>query len=136
VSRDSVTFTVEGRPRGKSRPRFANGHAYTPKSTREAEDAVRAAYLAKGVPAFDGPLHVLITAHFRPPSRLCKAERERMAAMSEYHTSKPDADNIAKLVLDALQGAAYPDDAQVSSVSCVKVYGLDECTVVSIRALA
>lgn len=33
---------------------------------------------------------------------------------------RPDADNVAKLVLDALNGAAWEDDTQVVSLSVVK----------------
>ena len=33
---------------------------------------------------------------------------------------RPDADNVAKLVLDALNGAAWEDDTQVVALSVVK----------------
>lgn len=35
---------------------------------------------------------------------------------------KPDADNILKAVLDALNGVAYEDDRQVVEVLCIKKY--------------
>lgn len=35
---------------------------------------------------------------------------------------KPDADNILKLGLDALNGVAYADDKQVISCECIKAY--------------
>jgi len=40
-----------------------------------------------------------------------------------YPTKKPDADNIAKIVLDALNGVAYTDDTQVVNLSVQKRYG-------------
>ena len=40
-----------------------------------------------------------------------------------YPTKKPDADNIAKIVLDALNGVAYTDDTQVINLSVQKRYG-------------
>lgn len=40
------------------------------------------------------------------------------------HTAKPDADNLAKAVLDAMTRAgAWKDDSQVSSLRVMKYYG-------------
>ena len=38
-------------------------------------------------------------------------------------TIKPDCDNIAKIVLDALNGLAYDDDSQVTELEVHKFYG-------------
>ncbi len=38
-------------------------------------------------------------------------------------TTKPDGDNILKVVLDALNGLAYDDDKQVVKMGIIKVYG-------------
>jgi Holliday junction resolvase RusA-like endonuclease len=37
-------------------------------------------------------------------------------------TKKPDADNILKAVLDALNGLAYNDDSQIVSARIEKLY--------------
>ena len=46
-----------------------------------------------------------------------------------WPAKKPDSDNIAKVVLDALNGIAYHDDTQIVMVVAKKVYssleGLD-----------
>ena len=39
---------------------------------------------------------------------------------SEPNTFKPDADNIAKLVMDGMNGAVWGDDSQVAEVHVVK----------------
>ena len=36
---------------------------------------------------------------------------------------KPDCDNIAKIILDSLNGIAYADDKQIISLSVEKYYG-------------
>lgn len=36
---------------------------------------------------------------------------------------KPDSDNIAKAILDALNGVAYYDDSQVVGLTVKKEYG-------------
>ena len=41
-------------------------------------------------------------------------------------TKKPDADNIGKVVLDALNKVAFKDDNQVSSLFIEKRYSEDE----------
>ena len=38
-----------------------------------------------------------------------------------FDTKRPDADNLQKFVLDALEGIAYEDDAQVVSIAVKKV---------------
>ncbi len=48
-----------------------------------------------------------------------------------YVPKKPDCDNIAKIILDALNGLAYDDDAQVVKLYVEKRYGaFDHVTVV------
>ena len=39
------------------------------------------------------------------------------------HTKRPDCDNLAKSILDALNGIAYDDDSQICSLSVFKFYG-------------
>jgi Holliday junction resolvase RusA-like endonuclease len=39
-----------------------------------------------------------------------------------HHTSKPDADNLIKVVKDALNSVVYGDDSQVADQRCVKAY--------------
>ena len=41
-----------------------------------------------------------------------------------YRTARPDCDNLAKSVLDALQGVVYADDSQVARLEVVKVNAL------------
>ena len=36
-----IRFTIPGNPVPKARPRFANGHAFTPEKTRSYEEMVR-----------------------------------------------------------------------------------------------
>ena len=90
---------------------------YTKAETRELKDRIAAAwreqhpgvFFPKGV-----PVRVDIEA-FRP---LPKSRPKRITW--EPDTSKPDKDNIEKLVLDALNGVAYYDDAQVVTGGATK----------------
>ncbi len=105
--------------RGKGRVRFvrATGRTYTPDKTAEAMELIRMAYAkeSQGLMAEKGvPVRVSITtARGMPKSRPKRVEEEP-------DVYKPDADNVAKLVLDALNGVAWADDTQVTALTVQK----------------
>ena len=115
----SVSFDVFGKVRSKGRPRFTRGgHAYTTKATRDYEVAIREAFEnAPGRPPepFSGPIAVCIMTYRQLPKSTPKS------VISEPDTHKPDIDNVAKIVLDALNGVAWEDDAQVVSLTVSKL---------------
>lgn len=108
-------FTVSGDPQGKARPRFVNGRVYTPQRTRDYEAEVRQAYMQtfKALNPIPGAVRLEVQADFRVP----KSGKHQPAS---WCLKRPDADNIAKAVLDALNGIAFADDAQVCDVRVVK----------------
>lgn len=119
-------FVIPGEPVGKGRPRFSrNGHAYTPEATVSYENLVKLEYerqvgaepFAKGV-----PLVLTINAMYSIPASTGKKQRQLMLSGAIFPTKKPDCDNIIKIVADALNGLAYYDDSQLSTVSVVKRY--------------
>lgn len=130
-------FTIPGKPQGKLRPRIARAGrktwTYTPEATQNYMEAVRQAFIKTGDKMFDCPVHVLITATFAPLKSDSKKVRAAKLAKEVLPTTKPDADNIAKVVLDALNGYAYIDDKQVTSLSVFKTYGEDEGITVIIK---
>ena len=130
-----ITFFVPGTPKGKGRPRFSrkSGRAYTPAQTAAYESTVAyAGHTAMGGKSLlEGPVGVKMTAVFGiPASWSTKRKREAL-----HHTSKPDADNIAKCC-DALNGIVWKDDAQVARISISKVYGEVPGLHVFVEALA
>lgn len=110
-----TTFTV-GEVMGAPRPRFVKGtgRTYMPDKYAKHKERVARAYRDAGGEVLGGPVSVDIgvTRHL-PGSRPKRVEREP-------DTVKPDADNVAKAVLDALNGVAYADDAQVVSLRVTK----------------
>lgn len=126
----TISFTVPGPPQGKARPRVVRTAAgrslsYTPDKTVAYEELVRARYLAaSGGERFgDAAALVLTIAAACPiPASVSKRRRTAMLAGNELPTKKPDCDNIAKIIADALNGIAYRDDAQIVEVSVVKCY--------------
>lgn len=131
--KNQIIFVVPGEPVGKGRPRFyrrGNGvGTYTPDKTIEYEARIQHAFV-RGVisgncPTFpEGvPLRMEIMAVFGIPKSASKIKTKNMQEATIRPTKKPDADNIAKIVADALNGIAYKDDTQLVEIEVRKVYG-------------
>lgn len=117
-----VEFTVPGIPVGKGRPRFTkNGHhPYTPQKTQDYEDKVVQCWQCQSGKGFAAgvPLRATVTAFFTVPKSTSK---KKAAAMDGTpHTKRPDADNVAKAILDALNGQAYNDDSAIALLTVRK----------------
>jgi Holliday junction resolvase RusA-like endonuclease len=121
----SIIIELAGEPRGKGRPRFtANGIAYTPPKTRAHEAALRFAAQAEmnGRPPVEGPIRVKVCATFQVPASWPKKKRAAALAGHLHHTTRPDWDNVAKM-LDALAQVVWRDDRQIVSAIVTKKYG-------------
>lgn len=109
--------------KGKARPRFSNGRAYTPKGTRDAERQIRVAYRFACHDAYGAvqtaPEGTSVQIEIWTTRNVLSGFRRRDGDAHD-DLQKPDADNIAKLVLDALNGVAYEDDSQVVGLVVVK----------------
>lgn len=124
---ESITFTVPGKAEGKGRPRStrARKKPFTPTKTLLYERKVRSAFLARVLELEGEPLggeeslfgksavEVEVTAFLPAPKRLSGRMEWLIDHGFARPKKKPDADNIAKAILDALNTLAYDDDAQV-----------------------
>jgi Holliday junction resolvase RusA-like endonuclease len=111
-----LRFAVGGRPVGASRPRVAAGRAYMPAGHVSAEGHIAGAAHAAWVEAWwvmaapfsrdarpaslDEPVRVDVVLVAARPQRLCR-KRDPDGRIPRAR-GKPDADNAAKLVMDAL----------------------------------
>ena len=68
------------------------------------------------------PLEISILALFPIPKYVSRKTKELMLNGRLFPTKKPDADNIIKVILDALNGLAYRDDVQICRVYFEKMY--------------
>ena len=132
-----LSFEVPGEPQGKGRPRAGKGFGgfttlRTPDKTRSYEAMVQVHAQQAGARPLEGPLWVHITAFFRAPKNLTRAERAKLAGGQWWACKTPDCDNVAKIVCDALNAVAYRDDAQVVHLAVVKRYAEVPRVVVSI----
>lgn len=119
-------FTVLGAPRGKERPRAAKLRdrtvVYTPKKTKDYEREIATAYRTQCRGIFSGAVAIEIHAYYEIPKSASRKRVLDMVSDRERPTKKPDGDNIAKAVCDALNGVAYKDDSQVVDLTVRKYY--------------
>lgn len=66
-----------------------------------------------------------ITAFFDIPKSFSKKRIEEALEGCISPLKKPDADNIAKIICDALNGVAYKDDTQVVELRVRKIYAAE-----------
>lgn len=137
-----IRFEVPGAPFGKERPKFARRgnytKTYTPKKTLQHEKEVVAAYIevAKGRKFEKGtPLDIRIIAYYPIPKSTSKKKQREMLEHRLRPTVKPDLDNVAKLVYDALNGVAWHDDNAIVDTQVRKFYSDMPRVDVSIRVV-
>lgn len=127
----SLSFFVPGKPQGKARARTVNikgmTRSFTPENTVIYENLIRSVFLQSHGKASmlipdKEPVGIYINAYFAIPKSTSKKKAELMRKDIILPTKKPDADNIGKIVADALNGIAYHDDSQVVDLHVVKRY--------------
>ena len=109
----TITIEVAGAPVPKGRPIVTHKGTYTPKKTKDALGVWQRACIGYKPFPRDTPLHLDLLFIFPRPQRLKKSSspRERI-----WHTVRPDADNLFKLVADGLeQGGLLKCDSRISS---------------------
>ena len=125
-----LQFIIDGAAVPKQRPRISGRRAYTPKRTKEYEERVLEAFRSSYsgfYPAFgkDTPVSVEIRIGQAIPKSWSKKKRAQAENGEIVPLSRNgDVDNIAKSILDALNGFAYEDDCQVVRLKITKSYSM------------
>lgn len=118
-------FTVPGEPVGKGRPRMTRaGHAFTPEKTASYENLVKLCF-QKAYPTWSptpDEVGVEIYAYYQIPKSASKKKQREMIDGVIRPTKKPDIDNVAKIINDALNGIAWADDTQIVTEGIKKLY--------------
>jgi Holliday junction resolvase RusA-like endonuclease len=102
------------------------GFAYTPAATRKYEAHARmAAQIAMdGRPPIDVPVRVELLVELPVPASWSRRKAEAAITGGVRPTSRPDVDNYAKGILDAINTIVVVDDAQVVDLHAVKRFGV------------
>lgn len=121
-----IAFKIPGQPQGKGRPRASvtpkGGIVMrTPDKTASYEQLIWFHYRQAGGGILNGNLSMRIVAVRKIPGSL--SGKKQSDLRGRYCRSKPDLDNIIKVLCDALNGVAYQDDSQVVKVVAEKLWG-------------
>jgi len=119
----NYSFTVQGKPQGKQRPRVTKGgkHTYTPQATKDYQNVVNICYKGPYFP--EKPLYVTMVCYYPIPKATSMKKRKLMLEGKLRPIVMPDIDNVAKCILDALNKKAYKDDNLVVQLCISKFYG-------------
>jgi len=127
-----MKFEVVGSPVGKKRPKFSTIHGYA-QAVKAKEDVIYENLVkvsfqqAKTVDydLFNKPIKMKITAFFAVLKSFSKKKIEQALQGTISPVTKPDVDNIAKIICDALNDVAYKDDTQIVELTIVKKYAME-----------
>lgn len=114
-----LNITIEGDPTPQSRPRFrrigkfVSTYDILSKEKKELGAVIKCKIKMSPI---ETPITMMITFHMPIPKSL------KGISENDVHVKRPDIDNLAKYVLDMLNGIAYKDDNQIFELNLLKTY--------------
>lgn len=117
-----LSFFVSGIPLAQGRPRFKRvgkfTKTYDPTESKSWKESVRwqcIEFMRKErKEMIDGAIYADLVFLLPRPKSLPKK--------TKHHVKKPDTDNLAKSIFDALQGIAFKSDSQICKMTVQKLY--------------
>lgn len=118
---------LEVTPTPKGRPRMGGaGNVYTPEKTRLAERELRALLILElnkaKVKITSAPVYVSLVFNYMYPKKLSPHDKLLADLDLLYKATRPDLDNLEKLVIDSMNGLVFYDDNQVVKLMGEKRY--------------
>lgn len=116
-------FFIPGVPVVKARPKITRNGNFTPAKSLRYEQLVSfyGAQAMQGRPPFTGPLKVDIMAIWSWPKSM--SEKKRKLAGSHWKITRPDRDNLDKIIGDGGNQIVWADDSQIVAGETLKQYG-------------
>lgn len=118
----NITMHVSFRGQPQKRHRHSRGRMYDPSAADKKQFLQLCMRQHAPYPLLGALRCRLMFTFVRPKSHLTTKGVLRKGA-PVLHVYKPDSDNLAKFVLDALNGTYYHDDSQIYDLSVQKRYG-------------
>jgi Holliday junction resolvase RusA-like endonuclease len=133
-----MIITIPGKPIAKARPRFVRRGkfvaTYNPQETEEGRWLLSARHQITG--KMDGPIAIKCVFYMpRPKGHYGTGKNKNVlkSGAPKRHISKPDIDNLQKMVFDCLNQEAWTDDALICEVSARKEYSVYPRTEIEIE---
>ena len=126
-----ITLTIPGKIVAQQRPKFARHgdfiQTYDPKPCRDYKKMVQlfanqAVAKQKGFKPYEKAVEVVLWFFFEIPASFSDAERLDAANGKIRPIVRPDLDNLAKGVLDAVKGILWTDDSIIVTMHVKKFY--------------
>jgi Holliday junction resolvase RusA-like endonuclease len=127
-------FEIHSEPIPQKQTQFSRGHAYDPSHKDRLAIQWQARPYAPKQPFFD-PCVMDLTFYMPIPKATSGVRRRQMCNHIIHHVKRPDVDNLAYLVTNALKGIFYVDDSQITDLTLHKRYSDTPKTVVKITPL-
>lgn len=127
-----IEFKVEGRAVSQPRPRVYRTATGKSKAVNSRQSITYKRIVKMTAKSYmnkqrltmtERSLAMRLTFVFTPPKSYTKKKLMAVESGELRYTKKPDLDNLAKGILDALNGTVYKDDSQIITLSINKEYG-------------
>jgi Holliday junction resolvase RusA-like endonuclease len=133
-----IIFTIHTPPvpQKKTRFTFRGKHPHAYNSSKKDLLALQwqiKAYAPKE--PFLGPMQIEYTFYMPIPKHVSQIKRRQMLNNIIKHITKPDVDNLAYIVTNAMKGIIYKDDSQIVKKTEEKMYSDDPRIVVKVLDL-
>ena len=130
-----IKFLIKTRPKPQQRHRNSGGRfQYDPSAKDKRDFLLQAKQYAPKKP-ISSNIDMEITFCYKRPRSHYRSKNKKLILKDDvpfYKGSKADIDNLAKFVIDSLNGVFYKDDCQVVSLSSYKVWGSEDYIYVKI----
>lgn len=137
-----IEITIPGEIQAQGRPRFARRggfvQTYDPPESKKYKEVVKYhAMPHKPKELLNEALAVEINIFKTPPQSISKVKKNRVELENESlrPLTKPDVDNYAKGIKDALTGIIWTDDSKVVELVIRKFYSLNPRAEVKVKTL-
>lgn len=118
-----IEFTVPGDAVPWARAGANGAQRFTPAKQRSYAGTLKlfCQRAMNGREPLQGPIELSVLAVYE--WRKSSSPKKRALPGAECKTSRPDIDNIGKIVMDSLNTVAWSDDAQIAALHLWKRYG-------------
>lgn len=123
-----IVFTVFGNPTAQKRHRSVRMGGFLRQfdpSGADKADFLSMCLKNKPVAPIVSGINLTLKFYFQRPKSHFRSGKQSHLLKPEipnFHTSRPDVDNLTKFVMDALNGIYWKDDSQIHSITVEKKY--------------
>lgn len=136
-----IKLIIPGKPIAKKRPRFARRGKFVATYNDQETEEGRFLWevkkqLAQHWRLIKNPIEITTIFYMgRPKNHFGTGKnKERLKNSAPiYHTTKPDIDNLQKMVYDCLNSTVWADDSQICKSTAQKIYSEQPQTIIIIK---